>query len=209
MNKIKIIVLSLFVFSIIVPASGLTQCVSTCQKTQVKSALKVKQNPNINMSVSHGHCSLPFAGIVDNLNIITTEREGQGNPLEGMSISFDINPNSFNVCANDGLTERIKTPGLFLGDNNEKITFTSTDVYTMGLDWYQVNGQFSIKGVTKDVKFFVTGIRDPKETMPTSLVLKGELNLFDWGIDFDKIVNGKSDPVPTKTLYINMQIEMT
>jgi hypothetical protein len=55
----------------------------------------------------------------------------------------------------------------------------------------------------------VTGIRDPKDAMPTSLVLEGQLDLFDWGIDYDKIVNGKSGSVPTKWMYINMKIEMS
>ena len=126
-----------------------------------------------------------------------------------MNISFEIDPNSFNVCAGDDLTARIKSPGLFIGENDEKITFRSTEVYTMGIDWYQVNGKMSIKGVEKDVKLFVTGIRDPKEVMASLLVLEGQMNLFDWGIDYDKIVNGKSDTVPTKWMYINMKIEMS
>ena len=79
----------------------------------------------------------------------------------------------------------------------------------MGVDWYQVNGKLSIKGVENDVKLFVTGIRDPKETMPSSLVLEGQLDLLDWDIDYDKIVNGKSDPHPTKWMYLNMKIEMS
>ena len=45
--------------------------------------------------------------------------------------------------------------------------------------------------------------------MPTSLVIAGQLDLFDWGIDYDKIVNGKSDSVPTKWMYINMKIEIS
>ena len=80
-----------------------------------------------------------------------------------MKISFEIDPNSFNVCSGDYLTSRIKTPGLFIGENEEKITFRSTEIYTMGIDWYQVKGKLSIKGVEKNVKLFATGIRDPKK----------------------------------------------
>lgn len=113
------------------------------------------------------------------------------------------------MCAGDDLTARIKTPGLFIDEYGKKITFRSTNVYTMGIDWYQVNGKMSIKGVEKDVKLFVTGIRDQKGVITRSLVLEGQMNLFDWGIDYDKIVNGKSDIVPTKWMYINMKIEMS
>ncbi len=75
----------------------------------------------------------------------------------------------------------------------------------MGLDWYQINGKMGIKGEERDVKFFATGIRNPKDSKPSSIVLSGKINLEDWGIDYDKIVNGKSDQVPTKWMYFNMR----
>ena len=209
MKKIKFIVFPICVLAAVVVGVGLTNSTPSCQGSEVDPIQECKQNQTINMFVTHGHCSTPFAGNVENLNVVTMEREDLGNPLEGMKISFEIDPNSFNVCAGEDLTARIKTPGLFIGENDEKITFRSTAVYTMGLDWYQVNGQLSIKGVENDMKLFVTGIRDPKESMPSSLVLDGQLNLFDWGIDYDKIVNGQSDPVPTKWMYINMKIDMS
>jgi polyisoprenoid-binding protein YceI len=159
------------------------------------------------MFVTHGHCSTPFAGVVDDFKIDYVAREDGGNPLEDMSISFQVNPNTFNVCKGDDLTARIKTPGLFISERNEDIVFKSTDIYTMGLDWYQINGKMSIKGVERDVKLFATGIREANESMATSLVLEGQVNLLDWGIDYDLIVNGKSDDVPTKWLHINMTVD--
>jgi len=209
MKKIKNIVLSLGVLVIIIVASGYTKNTSVFHNKEAVLVLENNQNQTINLFVTHGHCSTPFAGIVDDLEISVPKRFDLGNPLENMKISFEINPNSFNVCAGDDLTARIKTPGLFIGKNDEKITFRSTEVYTMGIDWYQVNGKMSIKGVEKDVKLFVTGIKDSKGTMTSSLVLEGQMNLFDWGIDYDKIVNGKSDTVSTKWMYINMKIEMS
>ena len=201
--------MSAAVLATIIVVSGFVKSTPSCEKKVATTAVKEnKQNQTINMFVTHGHCSTPFGGIVNNLKVDLTDRDDGGNPLENMKLSFEIDPNSFNVCANNELTERIKTPGLFIGDKEEKITFRSTNVYTMGLDWYQVNGKLSIKGVEKDVKFFVTGIRDSKDTMPSSIVLEGQLDLLDWGIDYDKIVNGKSDPVPTKLMYLNMRIKM-
>lgn len=208
MKNIVTIALSIFVLATIVVASGFTTDTASCQKSEALPVQERNQPQTINLFVTHGHCSTPFAGIVENLKVVPTVREDLGNPLEDMKISFDIDPNTFNVCSGEELTARIKTPGLFIGENNEKITFVSTDVYTMGLDWYQVNGKISIKGVEKDVKLFATGIRDPKASMASSMVLEGQLNLLDWGIDYDKIVNGKSDPVPTKWMYINMRIDL-
>ncbi len=152
MNNIKIIALSFFVLATVVVGSGLTRGTTSCQETEDILKQENNQNQTINLFVTHGHCSTPFAGNVENLKVVTTERQDQGNPLEDMEISFEIDPNSFNVCASDDLTARIKTPGLFIGENDEKITFKSKEVYTVGLDWYQVNGQLSIKGVVKEMK---------------------------------------------------------
>jgi len=44
--------------------------------------------------------------------------------------------------------------------------------------------------------------------MSSALVFSGEINFFDWGIDYDKIVTGKLDAVPTKILYMNMQVSL-
>ena len=209
MKKIKNIVLSLVVLVMMIVVSGYAKSTTVFQKNKAVLVLENKQNQTVNLFVTHGHCSTPFGGIVDDLIVSVPTRDDLGNPLEYMNISFEIDPSSFNVCAGDDLTARIKSPGLFIGENDEKITFRSTEVYTMGIDWYQVNGKMSIKGVEKDVKLFVTGIRDPKEVMASLLVLEGQMNLFDWGIDYDKIVNGKSDTVPTKWMYINMKIEMS
>jgi hypothetical protein len=207
MKKFKNIILSLVLLAILVVASGYTKSNSVNKKNE--AVLENKQKQTINLFVTHGHCSTPFMGDVNDLIVRETKRIDLGNPLEDMEISFEIDPNSFNVCAGEDLTARIKTPGLFIGEKNEKITFKTIQVYTMGLDWYQVNGKMSIKGVEKDVTLFATGIRDHKEVKTTSLVLEGQMNLFDWGIDYDKIVNGKSDAVPTKWMYINMKIDLS
>lgn len=207
MKKIKYIILPLVLLVIIIVACSSTNTNSINQNDEV-GVLEDKPKQSINMFVSHGHCSLPFTGKVDNLDIVLSTREDQGNPLEDMQISFEIDPNTFIVCKGDDLTDRIKTPGLFINDQNDKMIFKSTQVYTMGIDWYQVNGNLSIKGVNKPVKFFVSGIRDPKESKSTAIIIEGQLNLFDWDIDYDKIVDGKSDSVPNKWMHLNMKVNL-
>ncbi|WP_298422140.1 YceI family protein [uncultured Kordia sp.] len=214
MKKIKIIVLPFIVLAIALVISGYTKNETNSKSNDVVhtnktiDVIKGKQHQTMNLFVTHGHCSTPFAGTVNDLKLEIPSRDDLGNPLENMRISFKIDPNTFNVCNSEELTAKIRTPDLFIGIGNEQIVFKSTNVYTMGLNWYQVNGKLSIKGVEKEVKFFVTGIRDPKETMASSLVLSGQMNLFDWGIDYDKIVNGKSDSVPTKLMYVNMKFDV-
>ncbi|WP_143592041.1 YceI family protein [Tenacibaculum holothuriorum] len=210
MNTIK---KGIFVIGIIATGallSGYITRTSTSFKKEVKEEMVSKTNKMINMFVTHGHCSTPFAGVVDNLDVNIPVRSDMGNPLEDISISFEVDPNSFKACRGDKveLTSRIKTPGVFIGNNDEKIIFKSTNVYTMGIDWYQINGKMTVKGIEREVKFFATGIRNTYDVMTNSLVLQGQVNLFDWGIDYDKLVNGRSEEISTKWLYLNMKIDL-
>lgn len=208
MKKLKHIILPLALLVIVIVVSSYTKNSNTIKNNETVPVNENKLNQTINLFVTHGHCSTPFAGIVNNLEVNIPTRTDFGNPLENMAISFEINPNSFNVCKAEDLTARIKTPGLFISETNEKMIFTSTNIYTMGIDWYQLNGKLSIKGVEKDVKLFVTGIRDKNDSMASSLVIEGQMNLLDWGIDYDLIVTGKSDMVPTKWMHMNMKIDL-
>ncbi|WP_428741461.1 YceI family protein [Tenacibaculum sp.] len=211
MNIIKKSILLGVVLLIVVLISGYATKTSVPTIKEKAETVKTVENKTINMFVTHGHCSTPFGGIVDDLKVDIPVRIDSGNPLENMRISFEVDPNSFKACRGDkaDLTKRVKTKGVFISNNNEKIRFRTTNVFVMGLDWYQINGVMSIKGVEREMKFFATGIRNPKDVMANSLVLQGQVNLFDWGIDYDKLVNGKSLDVPTKWLYLNMKIELS
>lgn len=213
MKKVKVIsiVCSIFAMAFFISAysSKYDPFGGECESTNTIPTPKNKENQRMNMFVSHGHCSLPFTGNVEKLEINTPTDQYTGNPIERLKLSFEINPNTFFACAGDDLTSKVKTPGLFIGENNENITFKSTDVYTMGIDWYQINGNMTIKGVERSMKFFATGIRDPKDIMSSALIIEGQINLVDWGIDYNKIVNGDSKNINTKWMHFNMKIDMT
>ena len=179
---------------------------------QASASMMEEEAPRqtVNLFVTHGHCNTPFGGIVSDLKIMEAVRTDMGNPLENMQVSFVIDPGSFKACGGDEFTAMVQTPGLFR-EGNEVFTFHSTSVYTLGLDWCQLNGKMSIKGVDREVKFFVTGIRKPGDSRPSALVLEGQLNLYDWGIDYDRIVHGdsgRSAESPTQWMHLNMKIEM-
>ncbi|MDX8552065.1 YceI family protein [Tenacibaculum sp. 1B UA] len=212
MKTIKNRILLVGALLAIVLVSGFAKSTSTVTPKEIKKEVaEVVENKTINMFVTHGHCSTPFGGIVDDLKVDIPVRMDAGNSLENMRISFEVDPNSFRVCRGDeaDLTARIKTKGVFINDQNDSITFRTTNVFVMGVDWYQINGIMSIKGVEKEVKFFATGIRNSYKSMSSELVLQGQVNLLDWGIDYDKLVNGQSLNIPTKWLYLNMKIELS
>lgn len=164
--------------------------------------------PSINLFVTHGHCSLPFAGSLNHLYVGVEGQKNEGNPLESVKIQFAIDAQSFKACHGDEYTAEILTPGLFVDGDRDQLVFESTNVFTMGVDWYQINGKLSIKGVQRDVKFFATGIRNPLKNMTSDLIIEGQVDLSDWGIDYEKIVHGKSNPTPTKWMHLNLKLDL-
>lgn len=201
----KTLKITAIIFSILI-CMGVISSFTNCKSENTNLPAKQIESQTMNMFVSHGHCTTLFTGKLNNFNLDLAERNDLGNPLENMRLSFEIDPQTFNVCAEDNLTKKLKTPGLFISERDEPITFTTTNTYTVGIDWYEINGILAIKGVEKPVKFYASGIRSSNATWPTHLVIEGQIDLFDWGIDYDKIVNGHSDPVPNKWMHFNTKI---
>lgn len=187
-------------------AFGFTLLSASC-KTKEPVSENEYHSQYVNLAVSHGHCSSKFSGKVEHLNLELVPRADLGNPLEEMKLSFDINPNSLISCNDSSLSKKLKSPGLFLKEEGDLISFETTSTYTMGIDWYQINGVLTIKGVKHNVIWFATGIRGENETSPTELVLQGQLNLLDWGIDFDHFLFGTVNS-PTNWLHLNMVIDL-
>lgn len=204
MKKIKNGLAALSVLCLIIVATGYS---SGPVKSEKVGCSPIKSQ-NINLFVSHGHCSLPFSGRLENLIMDGINPQKPGNPLEDLSLSFEINPNTFKACSADEYTAHVKTPGLFINEENENMKFKSTSIYTMGIDWYQINGTLSIKGVERPVKLFASGIRNPSETMSSYLVIEGQLNLEDWGIDYEKIVHDRVEERATKWMHLNAKINL-
>jgi polyisoprenoid-binding protein YceI len=209
MKKINVFLMSAIALVVIIVFSAFANRSSIEPELQKEVEETSTEQQMVNLFVTHGHCSSPFSGKVENLEVITSNRTDGGNPLEDMQMSFEIDPETFVTCSVEEITSRVQTPGVFInGEKKENIKFKSTRVHTMGVDWYEVNGILSIKGVESDVKFFVSGIRNSKASMTSMLVLEGQIDLSDWGIDYDLQVYGESNEHPTKWMHINMKINL-
>lgn len=65
--------------------------------------------------VAHGHCSIRFTVVVNDLKVNYPVRLDLGNLLENIEISFEVDSNTFNVSKAKELTLKIRTSGLFAG----------------------------------------------------------------------------------------------
>jgi hypothetical protein len=51
-----------------------------------------------------------------------------------MQVSFEIRPKTFKQCAAGEANDNHKSAAVFIGENNEKITFKSISVKVIGID---------------------------------------------------------------------------
>lgn len=209
MKKVKIIALPTLVLAVFAGVTAFTKSKETTSAKEPNKVLLIKNNQPINLFVSHGHCNTPYGGVVDNLLITAPKPTDNGNPLENMQVSFEIRSKSFKQCVSDKSSQNHQSAAVFLGEGNNQITFKSTSVKTIGLDWYEINGKMSIKGVSKDVTLNASGVRKGVSLMPSALVIESGVNLLDWGIDYDKIVKGKSSDRTYQWMQFNMTINMS
>ena len=205
---IKGVTLSLLTLIITGTSSSFQKSHSIYGSDNIIFLQKGAENQMVNLFVSHGHCITPFAGKVTGLEILARPTKDDGNPLEEMKMFFEIDPKTFTVYAGEEFTSTIKTPGLFIGENDERLTFRSTTIYTLGVDWYHVKGTFSIRGIEREVSLYVSGIRNSNGKSPEFLVIEGRFNLMDWGIDYDKIVNNHFSANPDRWMHLNMKVKM-
>lgn len=194
MKKLK------YISFLLIAISTLTVTTAIQTSSFVKSEKDDRQV--INLLISNNEKHYPFSGKIESLSVdLGEKRKDGGNPMENFKMSFELDPNNFIACADDELTLKARKLGEIEGESNNTFKFTSTKISTIGIDWYQLEGLFSIQGVEKKVVFSITGLRNPSESESKKLVVEGKVNLSDWGVDFE-------DNDMEEYFSLNMIIEM-
>lgn len=102
------------------------------------------------------------------------------------TISFEADVNSIST-KNAQRDEHLKSPDFFDAANHPKITFTSTGVEKKDADTFVLNGNLTIRGVTKPVALNVeySGITiDPYGQTKAGFELTGKINRKDFGLSW-------------------------
>ncbi|MBS1586303.1 MAG: YceI family protein [Bacteroidetes bacterium] len=89
---------------------------------------------------------------------------------------------------NEQRDAHLRNSDFFEIDAHPKLTFRSTAVEKNGSDAFALNGELTMKGVTKPVALQVAfnGItKDPWGNERAGFEIKGKINRSDWGINFN------------------------
>jgi len=105
--------------------------------------------------------------------------------LTTASIAFRVDVNSIDTH-NEDRENHLKSPDFFDAENYPQMTFQSTDIRKSGNDTYEVVGDLTIRGTTRQVPFRVTFEGVAKDPMSGAekcgFTADGKINRKDFGL---------------------------
>jgi polyisoprenoid-binding protein YceI len=128
--------------------------------------------------------------------------------LENSSIRISIQAASIDTYNHDR-DEHLKGPDFFDVVTYPNIVFSSKTI-SRHLGRYSINGDLTVKGVTKNI-FLTVHIEGPVKNVhgQETIGITGEMsiNRKDFGISFDKTVDGGKKPMIDDNVKIDINIE--
>ncbi len=113
---------------------------------------------------------------------------------EASSVVFTIKTASINT-KNESRDKHLNSPDFFDTAKFPEITFKSTKIAANGKDKYNVTGEFTMHGVTKEITLPVTytgSMKDPRGTERAGFELTTTLNRQDYGVKYNKTLDNGS-----------------
>ena len=116
------------------------------------------------------------------------------NKPEDSSVDVKIDAASIDT-ANPNRDKHLNSPDFFDTAKFPEITFKSTKIAANAKDKYNVTGDFTMHGVTKEITVPVTytgSMKDPRGTERAGFELTTTLNRQDYGVKFNKTMDNGS-----------------
>jgi polyisoprenoid-binding protein YceI len=164
-------------------------------------------------SIDKPHTAVRFAVS----HMVVAETEGTFKVFDGSvehskadwsdaKINFSIDVNSINTD-NDYRDKHLKGDDFFNAEKYPAITFKSTSFKPLGNNKYELNGNLTIRDVTKPIKFAVSfgGLSANKEK--AGFKATGSINRFDYNLKWDKMTEA-GEVVVGKEVEITVRLEL-
>jgi polyisoprenoid-binding protein YceI len=113
---------------------------------------------------------------------------------EASSVVFTIKAASINTN-NEGRDKHLNSADFFDTATYPEITFKSTKIATAGKDKYDVTGNFTMHGVTKEITLpvaYLGSVKDPRGSERAGFELSTTLNRKDYGVNYNKTLDNGS-----------------
>lgn len=163
---------------------------------------KPKPTPKVELAICHGHCNLLADAYMSDVVM-------GWNKADKTDITIDFKVNMASVATfSEEVGEYLKSEAVFNTDAHQFIEFECIDNFKLGENWYQLRGNLTINGVTKDVSLMMNSSKHYlKSTGKTDdkYVISGDVNLFDYGIEYIK-EDGSLPLFKKGEMYFNVEL---
>lgn len=110
---------------------------------------------------------------------------------ESSSVTFRIKAASVDT-QNEKRDAHLRTPDFFAVEQFPEITFKSTAVKPTGQDTFEVTGDFTLRGVTKQITVpvkFLGSVKDPWGNEKAGFEVATVINRKDYGVNWNKALD--------------------
>lgn len=104
------------------------------------------------------------------------------------SFSADIHSINTKVAQRDN---HLKSADFFDAENHPRLTFESTEIKKVDDDEYEIKGNLTIRGITKQIKLKMEGggvINDPYGNKRTGFEITGKIQRLDFGLKYNPMM---------------------
>ena len=135
--------------------------------------------------------------------------ENEGDDLTTSQIELTIDTNSIDT-RNDDRDNHLRSADFFEVKKYPEIKFKSTSVKKINDEKYKLMGDLTIRNITRPIELDVTyggQIKDPWGNTRAGFNVRGNLNRFDYGLKWNKLIE-TGGAVVGKNININCDIEI-
>ncbi|WP_231447054.1 YceI family protein [Brevibacterium zhoupengii] len=132
-----------------------------------------------------------------------------GETLEDSSVSAEADVESIST-RNPQRDGHLKSGDFFEAENNPKLTFNSTGIKASSNDEFDLVGELTMRGVTKEVTFsteFSGVATDPNGNQVAGLSASSKVDRKDFGMEFNAVLGGGELLVSNK-IKIELELEL-
>ncbi|KUG26597.1 ycei like family protein [hydrocarbon metagenome] len=133
----------------------------------------------------------------------------EGEDFEGAHVNFTIEANSINTD-NERRDNHLRSDDFFAADEYPQITFAGKSMKKVSENKYELVGDLTIRGITKEIKLDVTHngtVQDPWGNTKAGFKLAGSLDRFEYGLKWNTAIEA-GGLVVGKTVYLNIDIQL-
>ena len=159
----------------------------------------------IGFSVSH----MVITDVEGNFKSFSGTIETDEDDFEGAKIEFSADVNSI-FTDNEKRDAHLKSADFFDAANHPKVTFVGKSFTKIDDNNYKLVGDFTMRGVTKEIELAVKFrgiVTDPWGNTRAGFKLSGEVNRFDYGLEWNKTLEA-GGLIVSKEVRLNIDVEL-